>query len=159
MIKQALLIVSLVLFAQACASKVSAKIVYFYDGDTVKVDDGKDIYKLRIVDIDAPERNQPYGKKARRALMKLCENAQIEVILQAQKDRYQRRLGQLYCDTQSVAHYMASQGHAWSQGKRYTQDMTVLDAAKTARAQKLGLWAAENPIPPWKWRKHFQTQD
>ena len=56
-------------------------IAYFYDGDTVKIIDASKTYKLRIAHIDAPERNQTYGKKSRRALIKLCKNTNIEIII------------------------------------------------------------------------------
>ena len=57
----------------ACSLPVFAlEITYFYDGDTVKVKDAGREYKLRLTDIDAPERNQAYGLKSRRALMQFC---------------------------------------------------------------------------------------
>ena len=49
------------LFLAACSPIVfAAEITYFYDGDTVKINDAGYEYKLRITDIDAPERNQTY---------------------------------------------------------------------------------------------------
>jgi len=87
--------------------------------------------------------------------MNLCKGAEIDVLLETHKDKYKRRLGQLYCNAQSVSHYMAANGHAWSQGKRYTKDKTVLTAAQNARAQGIGLWEDNHPMPPWKWRKHY----
>jgi len=59
----------------------TSRISRFYDGDTVKIEDGHKHYKLRITHIDAPERNQAYGKKSRHALMQLCKNANIKVII------------------------------------------------------------------------------
>ena len=60
-------------------AKESAYIVtYVYDGDTVKLrpinsNNPKHEFKLRLTDIDAPERAQDYGLKSRRALIKLCQ--------------------------------------------------------------------------------------
>lgn len=41
----------------------TVSIDYDYDGDTVKIIDGKEQYKLRITNIDAPERNQNLWQK------------------------------------------------------------------------------------------------
>lgn len=58
----------------ACSLPVlSAEISYFYDGDTVKIKDAGREFKLRLTDIDAPERNQTYGLKSRRALISFCK--------------------------------------------------------------------------------------
>jgi micrococcal nuclease len=130
------------------------KIVYFYDGDTVKIEDGDTQYKLRITEIDAPERNQRYGLKSRRALMQYCQQAEVSVTLTG-KDRYNRTLGQLYCNSRPVALYMVANGHAWSDG-RYTKSQSILVAEKNAQQHQLGLWATEQPIAPWIWRKKYQ---
>ena len=72
----------------------AANISYVYDGDTVKINDNNTEYKLRLTDIDAPERNQAYGKKSRRALIGLCSQANIHAALSG-TDKYNRRLGKL----------------------------------------------------------------
>lgn len=123
---------------------------YFYDGDTVKVIDASKEYKLRINHIDAPERNQTYGKKSRRALMKLCKNATIQVVITG-VDKYQRQLGDLYCDQQDVSAYMLKHGHAWF-SKRYSKKQELAKVEQNARKNKLGLWQAKKPMPPWVWR-------
>lgn len=137
----------------ACSLPVFAtEISYFYDGDTVKVNDGAKIYKLRITDIDAPERNQSYGKKSRRALIQLCKNANVQVQLSG-VDKYQRNLGKLQCNNQDVSTYMLKNGHAWF-NKRYSMDYTLDLAEQEARKSKLGLWKNKKSTPPWVWRKN-----
>lgn len=133
------------------AADTYPKITRYYDGDTVKIDDGMRQYKLRLRDIDAPERNQAYGKKSRLALMKLCKTAQIQVQLSG-IDKYQRDLGILHCNQQSASAYMVANGYAWY-NQRYAMDGSLLQAQQQARQQKLGLWRAKSPIPPWQWRQ------
>jgi micrococcal nuclease len=133
------------------------KVSYVYDGDTVKLESiqsGEEI-KLRITDIDAPERNQSYGKQSRRALLKLCKgpNIQVQVDLSG-KDQYDRHLGKLYCNDTNASLYLLQQGLAWHNAK-YSHDATMQAAAAKARHEKAGLWQARNPTPPWVWRlKH-----
>lgn len=135
----------------ALAAESSPKITYFYDGDTVKIKDGLSEYKLRLTDIDAPERNQSYGKIARRALTQLCQNADIKVSLSG-IDKYQRNLGRLSCNNQDASVFMITHGHAWF-NRRYSMDFTLDMAEQTARTNKNGLWKHKKPIPPWQWRQ------
>ena len=134
------------------SAEQNLKITYFYDGDTVKINDGTLEYKLRLTDIDAPERNQAYGKKSRRALMQLCKNTQVQVQLSG-IDKYQRNLGKLNCNQQDVSQFMVQNGHAWFY-RHYSTDGTLDNAEQTARQKQLGLWANKNPTPPWIWRKN-----
>lgn len=126
------------------------RITYFYDGDTVKIQDASKTYKLRLNHIDAPERNQSFGKKSRRALMKLCQNAAIKVSITG-IDKYHRQLGDLNCDQQDASSYMLKNGYAWFY-RHYSNksDLAALEAS--AKKSKLGLWHTEKPTPPWVWR-------
>ncbi len=138
-----------------CVSHASESYIvsYVYDGDTVQLKSAEEKFKLRLSDIDAPERNQSYGLKARRALMKLCQGKHIEVKVEiAGTDKYARQLGNLYCNGTNAGHYLVENGLAWHQG-RFTRDPTLKQAAEQARSQKLGLWQDPDPIPPWLWRK------
>lgn len=138
----------------ACSLPVFAvEITDFYDGDTVKIKDQAYEYKLRITDIDAPERNQTYGKKSRRALMNFCTEANIYVAISG-TDRYGRKLGKLLCNQQDVSKHMVKYGHAWF-NRHYSMDYTLDIAEQQARKNKLGLWQNINPSPPWVWRKEI----
>ncbi len=141
------LVVLIILSFQAHATP---SILYVYDGDTVKIVDDSQTYKLRLNHIDAPERNQRYGKKSRRALMKLCKNTSIQVTITG-ADKYHRKLGNLACDQQDVSAYMLKNGHAWF-SKHYSKKQSFAEAEQNARKSKLGLWKAEKPMPPWIWR-------
>lgn len=130
---------------------------YVYDGYTVKLrpinsNNSADDFKLRLTDIDAPERNQAFGIKSRRALIKLCQGknsiatAQISGI-----DKYQRSLGRLQCKQVDASYYQAKYGFAWYY-PQYSNNASIYEAAKNARRLTLGLWVDENPTPPWVWR-------
>ena len=138
--------------SHAHAFDLSPEITYFYDGDTVKIKDALSEYKLRLTDIDAPERNQAYGKTARRALIKLCKNAEVHVYVSG-LDKYQRSLGRLVCDNQDASVYMLKNGHAWF-NRRYSMDYSLDILEQQSRMEKLGLWKRKNPTPPWQWRQN-----
>lgn len=145
-----LLVALIILIFLSFKAHAAPVITYYYDGDTVKIVDNLTEYKLRITDIDAPERNQNYGKKSRRALRQLCDNTNIQVIIKG-VDKYQRHLGELICNQQDVSAYMLNNGHAWF-NKRYSNKAELAQAEKHARTKKLGLWQDEKPMAPWVWR-------
>ena len=131
-------------------SAFALEITYFYDGDTVKIKDSAHEYKLRITDIDAPERNQTDGLKSRRALMHFCKNASVKVYISG-VDKYQRHLGKLHCNNVDASVFMIKNGHAWF-NRRYSADYTLDFTEQDARKNGLGLWKAKQQTPPWVWR-------
>ena len=132
----------------------AAEITYFYDGDTVKINDNDVEFKLRINDIDAPEKNQSYGKKSRRALMSLCEHDEFQVQITGE-DKYQRKLGKLYCHGEDASLYMVQNGYAWFYA-HYSNDGNLAFAQQQAHNNGLGLWHAKQQTEPWIWRKNHQ---
>lgn len=124
-----------------------------YDGDTVELKNAAGKLKLRLNDIDAPERNQDYGQKARRALIKLCKGSDISINVELTgKDKYNRHLGKLQCNQTDASLYMAEHGYAWY-NEKYSDNLAVKNAAAAAQNEKIGLWSAEKPLPPWVWRR------
>lgn len=124
-----------------------------YDGDTVELSHGNSRFKLRLTNIDAPERNQAYGKKSRRALTKLCKGSHIAVTAEISgTDKYQRNLGKLYCNHTDASLYLVERGLAWHNAK-YSNDPTTQQAEIVARQNKVGLWKSRKPMPPWIWRQ------
>ncbi len=144
------LLALIILLALSIRAHATVNVDYVYDGDTVKIIDGKVSYKLRITHIDAPERNQSYGKKSRRALIKLCSHANVKVRITG-TDRYKRKLGSLACNETDVANYMLQHGHAWFNTK-YSSNQLLAIKERSAREQKLGLWQEKKPTAPWVWR-------
>ncbi len=114
-----------------CAAHASERysVSYVYDGDTVQLTDSQGQFKLRLSDIDAPERNQPYGLKARRALMRLCQGTYIEVKVEITgTDQYARQLGKLNCNGTDASLYLVEQGYAWHSAK-FSSDTQLKQAA------------------------------
>lgn len=155
---------SLLRFVFAClllllSASSQAETVYtvsnVYDGDTVELKHASGKLKLRLTDIDAPERNQAYGQKARRALIKLCKGSDISISVEfTGKDKYDRHLGRLQCNQTDASLYLAQNGFAWY-NEKFSDDVAIKNAAATARKDRIGLWSADNPMPPWVWRRLY----
>ncbi len=71
------------------------------------------------------------------------------------KDRYGRIIGHVFTTNGTDAsRFMVQSGAAWVYG-RYNVDESLPALQREAQEQKRGLWADNNPVPPWEWRyKH-----
>lgn len=135
----------------AAADTLSGMVVSVADGDTLTVLDGSNSQiKVRLNGIDAPERGQPFGTKARDRLAELTAGKTVAVN-GSKRDRYGRTLGRVEVEGQDVNRQMVLDGMAWHY-KQYSDDQRLADAEAAARAAKRGLWADAAPVPPWEWR-------
>ncbi len=71
------------------------KVVHITDGYTLKILVEGRMLKIRLPEIDTPERGQPFGTKAKKALAKMAFNKQARVVEET-KDRYKRIVGRVY---------------------------------------------------------------
>lgn len=150
----ALLLVAIPVHAQTLYGRV----VGVTDGDTVKVLDGSNQeHKIRLAGIDAPERKQPFGQKAKQHLSDLVYGKDVEVEWHKQ-DRYKRLVGKIFVRGRDANLEMVKAGLAWHY-KKYQGEQSYEDrqayarAEEDARIHRRGLWADPSPIPPWEWRR------
>ena len=121
------------------------------DGDTITVLRDHEQVRVRLAEIDAPEKAQPFGKQSKQILVTLVNGKEVRVVEQGQ-DRYKRTVGRVYQDELDVGAEQVKKGMAWVYLK-YSNDETLLPIEKEAKEQKLGLWADDDPTPPWVWRR------
>jgi micrococcal nuclease len=141
------------LLAYCANSHALAVLEKVLDGDTVVIREESQSYRLRLLDIDAPELHQAFGKQSKRSLTQLCLNASISVQPQG-KDPYGRILGHLYCGKQDASQSQIALGMAWF-NQRYSRRHELQALQKQAQQQALGLWQQSNPMPPWQWRRLY----
>ena len=78
------------------------KVISITDGDTVKVlTQDKQQIKVRLAEIDTPERMQPYGKKAKQALSSMVFGKTVDLHT-VTIDRYGRTVGHLFVGSLNV---------------------------------------------------------
>ncbi|MDP2762539.1 MAG: thermonuclease family protein, partial [Sideroxyarcus sp.] len=109
------------------------------------------VLKVRLADIDAPEKAQPYGKQSRRSLCELACKREVQIEQRA-VDQYKRIIGTLYVAGLNVNQEQVRRGMAWEYSY-YHRDRTYLDLQSEARTAQRGLWQQNAPEPPWQWRK------
>ncbi|MBW6398942.1 thermonuclease family protein [Roseomonas sp. HJA6] len=142
------------LCAQAvAAAELRGRVVGITDGDTLTLlSVRREEIRIRLSDIDTPERGQPYGDRARQLLADLAfgRDARIEV---RDTDRYGRTVGRVFVGAVDVNAELVRRGSAWV-FRRYSNDPTLLRLEADARSARRGLWALPEAqrLPPWEWR-------
>ena len=144
-----LLLLSLSLFS----AEIIGKVVGVSDGDTITVlddmDQGK--FRIRLDKIDAPEKKQAFGNKAKQFLSTLIFGKKVSIRFKS-IDNYGRVLGVVSLDGKEINLVMVQNGYAWHYSY-YDKTPAYIEAEKQARAEKKGLWQDPNPINPYQFRK------
>tara|TARA_B100000686_G_scaffold337851_1_gene409562 strand:- start:22077 stop:22673 length:597 start_codon:yes stop_codon:yes gene_type:complete len=121
------------------------------DGDTVYGLLGEKTYKIRLAEIDAPERDQPFGRQSKVFLRKLLVGGEFNAHISSE-DQYGRYIAKLYSNGVDVNRKMVSEGMAWVYDY-YVIDKTLYLNQEDAQKLKKGIWSKRHPAPPWEWRK------
>ncbi|EEW2245694.1 thermonuclease family protein [Yersinia enterocolitica] len=133
------------------AAEIQGKVIRVLDGDTIDVLQDKKPVRVRLLNIDAPEKKQAYGSWSTNQLKDLVAGQPVTVTY-TQKDRYGRVLGRVVTTNGTEANrYMVQSGAAWVY-ERYNTDNALPALQREAQEQKRGLWAESHPVPPWEWR-------
>ncbi len=130
------------------------RVVAITDGDTIKVlVDGREQRIVRLAEIDAPEKAQPWGNRARQKLSELVFSRDV-VVRQTDTDRFGRIVAKVFVEGRDVGRAMVASGAAWA-FRRYLVDRSLLDVEAGAKRQRIGLWSmpANETIAPWDWRQ------
>ena len=142
----------------ALSAELDGTIVAVSDGDTVTLlDANKTQHRIRIDGIDAPERSQPYGQRARQSLAALAHGRAARADC-PKVDRYGRAVCRVYVDGVDVGLEQIRRGYAWHYVK-YAHEQRAVDRERYARAESdarsahAGLWSFSDPIPPWDYRR------
>lgn len=133
------------------AAVVICLVVGVSDGDTITVRCG-DLpqERIRLLEIDAPEKKQAFGQHAKQELSNLVYGQTIDVEPRG-KDRYKRTLAHLKLDGLDINREMVRRGYAWCY-RQYLKDLSCLEDERAARDAKKGLWRDANAQPPWEFR-------
>lgn len=171
---QFFLLISFVLgFPFSTFADVTGVVVGVADGDTVTVlDAGKNQHKVRVAGIDAPEKAQPFGQRAKERMSALVFGKEVRLVGD-KLDRYGRTIAKVWVSppdcqrcpkTLDAGLGVLTSGLAWHY-KKYQNEQSAEDreryafAENEARSKRAGLWSEADPVPPWDWRKSRRSGD
>ncbi|ENN4450167.1 thermonuclease family protein [Salmonella enterica subsp. enterica serovar Typhimurium] len=133
--------------------EIQGKVIRVLDGDTIEVLQDKKPIRVRLANIDAPEKKQAFGRWSTNQLKALLAGQSVTVsYTYTQTDRYGRIIGRVFTmNGTEASRFMVQSGAAWVY-ERYNVDESLPALQREAQEQKRGLWADPKPVPPWEWR-------
>jgi endonuclease YncB( thermonuclease family) len=136
---------------------IQGKVVDLGWGDALTVLDAQSKqHRVRLLGIDAPEKEQAFGPAARQKLSALVFGKAVS-IKYSKVDRSGRPLGKVMLGAMDINLEMLKAGLAWY----YSNDRDLpesdrplyANAEREAQSAKRGLWQDESPMPPWEFRQ------
>lgn len=118
------------------------------DGDTFKSGETR----VRLWGIDAPEKGQPYADEARARLKELIEGKAVR-LERKDRDQYSREVAIVYAGSTNINLQMVKEGLAWHYAYFAPNAEDLAAAEKAARKSRKGLWADDEPVNPYEFRK------
>lgn len=140
------------------ADQLQGKVNKVTDGDTVNVlTSDNQTHKIRLSGIDAPEKSQGFGNKSKQALADEVYGKTVTVEFN-KRDKYQRIVGKVIFNGKDVNLNQIKRGLAWHykkyEGEQDVEDRSIYaNAEYLAQRDRVGLWAENNPVAPWDFRK------
>jgi len=149
---------------------INGEVIAVSDGDTLTVRSSYGDLIIRLFAIDAPEAKchgfsdgvcvesgQPDATASKLYLRDLTLHKQVNVRL-GQGMSGKRLVGTVLAEGKDVNLEMVRAGHAWhykffSKNQTADEKKAYTMAENNAKSLRSGLWADNNPTPPWMWRK------
>ena len=137
---------------------IHGRITGVVDGDTINVLIlAKQQIRVRLAFVDAPEKGQAFGQRAKQAMSELVFGKDVKLRPHT-IDRYGRTVARVLVDNQDAGPELLKQGLCWVYEKYVGEAAAEIqssyrDAQDAAQAEKAGLWQDSKPVPPWEWRK------
>jgi endonuclease YncB( thermonuclease family) len=152
------LMASSVSCAHAAALNTKGTVISISDGDTfdARISSGR-VIRVRFGGIDTPEHGQTHGWRSRQALRELIRGKTVALNCYKQDPRG-RQVCRVFVAGKDVGLNMVQQGAAWH-FKAFAKEQTPQEreayaaAEHAAHTAKRGIWAYQNPMPPWECRE------
>jgi micrococcal nuclease len=126
------------------------KVIGVSDGDTMTLLVDRKPVKIRLANVDAPEKKQAFGQRSKQSLSDICFGKDATYKTQA-IDRYGRTVAVVTCAGVEANRAQVEKGMAWVY-VHYNKDKSLPAVQNAAKASRKGLWADASPVPPWQFR-------
>lgn len=131
---------------------LACKVVGVTDGDTLTcLTNDKSQIKVRLNQIDAPEKAQAFGTAAKQALSGYVFGKTVGLKTNG-TDKYGRTIAEVFVGDKNINKAMVADGYAWAY-REYMTDNDYGDLETSARSDTKGLWSEPEPIYPSDFRR------
>ena len=122
------------------------------DGDTLTVlTKQRERVRVRLAEIDAPEKAQAFGERSKQSLSSLCFGKRA-ALQGRERDRYGRLVARVQCDGVDAQAHQVRNGMAWVY-RQYSSDRQLLGFERQAQQERRGLWQDPHAVAPWNFRR------
>ena len=147
-------LIILLLSLIACSDTYTiGKIVRVIDGDTFVYQTNNRQFRVRLLDIDAPELSQTFGLKSKDYLQRFL-NKRVKMYCKG-KDQYNRVLAVLYVEGVNINEQMIREGYAYFNSK-WSDNFELMKLEYAAKRKRIGLWNYDT-CSPWIYRKQHKN--
>lgn len=150
--------------AGAAETFVNGTVTKVHDGDTATVvTKNNKTLQVRLYGVDAPELatkhwpEQAYAQAAARFMRELLINSPVKVRLLGERT-YHREVGEIFVNGRSASRELVRRGFGWWNARYARDDIDLKRLETAARREKLGLWRAARPVPPWTFRNQHRRR-
>ena len=152
----AVLATSVLFIQQARASTLTGKVIEINDGDEITIFNMNRPVRIRLVGIDAPEKDQAFGEVAKQHLADLVFDKFVFVEYTG-IGLHTDLIGRVLLNGADINAQMIRDGAAW-----YAPQLSHLSDAQqeiyskseeAARNEKRGLWQVDGAVAPWEFVK------
>jgi endonuclease YncB( thermonuclease family) len=128
---------------------------YVCDGDTINVSDGQIEFRVRLAAMDAPEKDQPFGKEASDFLKKWLPKGTLLWVEVVDYDAKWNRVVAYVENEEDICINLAlvELGYGYWYKAFAPHAKQYKEAEKRAREMELGVWSLGNTVRPWNHRK------
>ena len=136
------------------AETITGKVLWIDDGDTFILGRGKELIRIRIWGIDAPEKQMEGKEIASGALAAFIHGKRVNC--EAKGEHRGRIVAQVFYKQKDIGLELLKMGAVWWSDKYAPHQADYKIAFEDSKKQKRGLWALGNPEAPWEWRKRHK---
>ena len=153
----AILAISLVASQQVSAASLTGKVIEVNDGDELTIFNLNRPVRIKLIGIDAPEKDQAFGAIAKQHLADLVFD-KVVVVEYLGIGQHTVLIGRVLLNGSDINAQMVRDGAAWFD-PRYksqisdTQREIYYQSELAARNEKRGLWQTGDAVAPWEFVK------
>ena len=139
----------------ARANSFAGKVIEINDGDEITIFNMNRPVRIRLIGIDAPERNQPFGDIARQHLSDLVFDKMVLAEYSGISGDHSL-IGRVLLNDVDISAQMLRDGAAWFDSRARLSDLQrdiYFQSEQAARKEHRGLWQSEGAIAPWEFVK------
>lgn len=141
--KQKLLLILVMAISQFVFAQTVVKVI---DGDTYKILENGTLKTVRLINVDAPELNQLFGKQVKDSITKLLLHQTVTIKFY-DKDLYKRIKVHIKIKGMSLDSLLIVKGLAWFYTS-YAINTSLKICEGEAKLKGLGIWTCAHPVPP-----------